>query len=301
METTSAENILQKTSAKIRFQTVASLLGKEADFPYAIVKGEVLSCQAYGKPGCRWTTDVDVLISRKHIGNLEKLLRDNGFESKKLTREEQLISLAFSHQVPLFHKTTPLSIVTVDINYDIMWGEWSGKRISVEEMLERRQMLSIYNIAVPVLQVQDSFFQLCLHHYKDMNSLYHLCQGNTIKEQSFRDVAFFWQKQQKELDTEALYERIAAYHLEPYFYYVLYGANIVCPNSGVQKALQRLKTPEGEQLLNCFGLNEKERKDWPIPFEERIGSPKIGEILAGLLSKEDEEKVKQNIAIFGGV
>lgn len=41
---------------------------------YAIVKGDALSIQAYGKVGARTYGDIDILISKKHINNIEKML-----------------------------------------------------------------------------------------------------------------------------------------------------------------------------------------------------------------------------------
>jgi len=45
------QSVLDKAARKVKYQYLIDLLSRKADFPYAVVKGEVLSVLAYGAPG----------------------------------------------------------------------------------------------------------------------------------------------------------------------------------------------------------------------------------------------------------
>lgn len=293
--------VLRKAAVKKQYQYLIPLLNEKAGFPYAIVKGEALSCQAFGRPGQRQSGDIDVLVDKQDLKKLEALLLENGFTTRQLSREEQIVARAFSHQVTPYRKEMPLGALELDINYNLIWGEWKGKKPQVSEFLARREFISIHGVEVPVLAVPDAFIHLCLHHYKDMNTLYHLTQHNTVTRRIFRDVAGFYGQQKDRLDQEKLNQWIQEYQLEPYFYYMLHLTAKVCGVPELEAWAAELKTPEGEGLLDRFGLTEEERKKWPIPFEERLDNDSVPEIVRGMLQEADQKKVEQNRRIFDGL
>lgn len=53
---------------------IAKFLTPTCNIPYALVKGEALSIQAYNKPGLGQLGDIDILISRRNVKGLEHLL-----------------------------------------------------------------------------------------------------------------------------------------------------------------------------------------------------------------------------------
>ena len=294
------QSVLDKAARKVKYQYLIDLLSRKADFPYAVVKGEVLSVLAYGAPGKRNNGDIDVLVDKKDIKALETILKEDGFESANLTRQEKIVARAFSHQIEPYHKQLPLGTLEIDINYELIWGEWMGKRPSVSEMLSRREMIDIFGVQVPTLPVEDAFVQMCLHHYKDMNVLFHLTLHNPISRRLFNDVAGFWQLQRSNMDLEKLQLWLEEYKLRPFFYYIVYYTAKVCDVPELAKWAKQLESPEGIALLNTFGLAEGERKVWPIPFEERLENEQLPELVRSMLTEKELEKAEQNHKIFGG-
>ena len=67
---------------------------------YAIVKGEVLSKQIYGKTVERACSDIDFLISRSCLKIVENKLEDNGFSCVSIKRSDAVTWLVLSHQTP---------------------------------------------------------------------------------------------------------------------------------------------------------------------------------------------------------
>ncbi len=294
------QSVLERAAQKVKYQHLLSLLNEKASFLYVIVKGEVLSQLAYGATGKRGSGDIDILVDKKDLKTLEALLAENGFETAKLTRQEQIVARAFSHQIAPYWKQLPLGNLEVDINYELVWGEWQGKKPKVDEMLARREYIDIFGMQVPTLAVEDAFIQMCLHHYKDMNVLFHLTLHNPINRRIFEDVAGFWKHQREHMDLNRLKQWMDDYRLTPYFFYIVYYTTKVCDEPDLADWAKKLESPEGIALLDTFGLTESEKKNWPIPFEERFENPDLPELVCSMLSDKELEKAKMNHRIFGG-
>ena len=63
---------------------------------------------------------------------------------------------------------------------EMFWGEYEGKRIDISEFLSDTIEIDIYGCKVKTLPPLKAMVQLILHHYKEMNSIYHLAGHNCI-------------------------------------------------------------------------------------------------------------------------
>ena len=288
---------IQSICSAVQLKYVASLLEQHFYCPYVIIKGEVLSVQAYGKPGRRHLGDVDVLVQKENIGKLTALLIENGFETNVLTREQEIITNAFSHQVTPYRKLVSGIAVNIDINYDFFWGEWDKARPSIGDILSRRQYLTLYDQFVPVLTIEDAFIQLCLHHYKDMNSLFHLAYVNPITSEKFQDIYYFWLNNRNCLSVEYISNWSKKYQIGLYIDYILSQTAYIMKDKSI--AEWGKKFYQGyNYLLNYYGLDSKRRKKWDIPLDVRINNPTLPEYIRKSLSPEELEKLKKEHAIF---
>lgn len=100
-----------------------------------LIKGEALSIQAYNMPGCRRSSDIDILVDRNKIRSMTNLLNSNGFVQKNISPYDKIIHSRFSHQVAPFIKTVNQMEIYIDLNYDIFWGEYEGNRIDIDKFL----------------------------------------------------------------------------------------------------------------------------------------------------------------------
>ena len=288
---------IQSICSAVQLKYVASLLEQHFYCPYVIIKGEVLSVQAYGKPGRRHLGDVDVLVQKENIGKLTALLIENGFETNVLTREQEIITKAFSHQVTPYRKLVSGIAVNIDINYDFFWGEWDKARPSIGDILRRRQYLTLYDQFVPVLTIEDAFIQLCLHHYKDMNSLFHLAYVSPITSEKFQDIYYFWLNNRNCLSVEYISNWSKKYQIGLYIDYILSQTAYIMKDKSI--AAWGKKFYQGyNYLLNYYGLDSKRRKKWDIPLDVRINNPTLPEYIRKSLSPEELEKLKKEHAIF---
>lgn len=269
---------------------------------YAIIKGEVLSKQAYKKNGFRNSSDIDILISRKNINELEEALSKCVFYNSSLKRSDKITMLSASHQVaPWIKEIPPWGVMVMDLNFDVFWGEYEGKRIDIEEFLSDTIEMEIYGVKVKTLPPIKAMIQLVLHHYKDMNSIFLLATRKSIKYDMFKDVYYLLKNNLDAIPLDRLYAMSAEYEIIPYVFYVLYYTGQVFDDEIFKQYIEAFRTPEGEALLNCYGLCAKERKEWKCDFKTRLEADNLYDLIKDDLTEKDHEKIAINKRIFMGV
>lgn len=271
------------------------------DLSYCVVKGEALSILAYGNVGMRSSSDIDILISRKDIKYIVSCLKKYGYKYKSdkgISKEERAFFLSNSHQWKPLVKQIGFVESVVDINFDIFWGEYTGKRIIIEDFLSNPRELKVYGCKVKTLSVMKSFLCLVLHHYKDMNSIFLLATKNSIKSSLFKDIYYFLINHSSEVTPDALYTECKRYNIMSYAYYVLYYTGQIYNDLFINTYINRLRDHHGEALIDYYGLNEKEKKKWNIDFFQRLDSKELYRYIYPQLSLEDIKKIEINNSFF---
>ena len=272
---------------------------------YAIIKGEPLSYYAYGALGKRPYTDIDILIQRINIKTLEEILKTECYKGQYdlLSQKERQINRIFcitnSHQLLPYKDIT--DNINIDINFDIFWGEYKGKRIDIDEFLSDTVEMDIYGVKVKTLPPIKALIQLVLHHYRDMNSIFLLATRKSIRYEMFRDVYYLLKNNLDTITIEKLYKMSAEYEIIPYVFYVLYYTGQVFEDEEPKRYIEAFRTPEGEALLNCYGLCAKERKEWRYGFDVRLAADNLYELIKDDLTEKDMEKISVNKRVFMGI
>lgn len=290
---------IQVLYSKLLYSEMSFILPKLKHINYSVVKGEPLSKLIYDSFGMRRSTDIDILIDRRNLKIIRELLAYRGFKTKVLNRESTIISSFYSHQLPPFVKCTTISNLTVDINFDIFWGEYTGKRINIEEFLSDNIEMDIYGVKVQTLSLIKSMVQLILHHYKEMNSIYHLASHNCINYNMFKDVYYLWKNNQSDISLNKLYLICEEYKIIPYAYYVLYYTNQIFNDPDLTVYVDVFKCAEGINLLDYYGLADNERKSWKVDFRTRIETENLYDLIKNELTDSDLEKLDRSRRIFG--
>lgn len=287
-----------KPITSIYYKKNRMLFNDLSKISYANVKGEALSYMAYGSLGNRNFNDIDILISKAHLNELEQVLSKHGYESASKDRFKHVFMKTGSHQIVPYHKKIGFVSVYIDINFDIFWGEYEGKRIDISQFLSDTVEMNIYGVEVKTLSPLKSMVQLILHHYKDMNSIFLLATKKSIKYSMFKDVYCLLKNNLNTITLEKLYNISAEYEIIPYVYYVLYHTGMVFRDSLVDKYTDAFRTPEGEKLLNCYGLCSNELKVWKYDFETRLKSENLYDLIIDDLTEKDKEKIAINKQVF---
>ena len=275
-------------------------LFEKIDFPYALIKGDALSLQIYGVPGMRNYGDIDILIDRKNLKRVKEILKSEKFIDTNTDRLSQLLTLSFSHQVaPWTKDIAPYGMLEIDLNIDIYWGEYDGEKISISEFLNDTIESSLYNIPVRTLPLDKALLQLILHQYKDMNSIFLLYNNGLIRRSKLNEIFSFIYNNSKNISVEVLFDICSKYKAIPYAFYVLYYTYVATQNDFLLPYVESLRNNEGEVLLNCYGLNKKERREWKCDIYTRINSNNLRQLIEKDLTKEDKTKILINTKIMG--
>lgn len=295
MDTINIEHLKKILSYKECFEVV-----KRFNFPYAIIKGEALSLMAYGELGKRNSQDIDLLISPKYIGIAKVILNDNGFYYIIKNKYDKVLTLSMSHQSPTYIKKTKISYIYLDFNHSIFWGEYAGKCVDIDTFLEDIIDMEIYGCNMKTLPPIKMLIQLILHHYKDMNSIFLLATRKSIKRSMFDDVYFLLKNNLEDIPLDKLYTLSKFYGIIPFVYYVLYHVGLFFQDETLREYISAFKTDEGERLLNCYGLNDNERREWTCNVTMRLETENLYDLIKDDLTAKDIEKIKMNRRVFLG-
>ena len=256
---------LNKVCVRDRIQACKSIFEQE-DISYAAMKGPILSESAYGDPYLRQSGDLDVLIAPKDISAFNKRMKNAGFVQGKIknqtiqpvSREERIFHSVYSHQVVPFIKKTRNTIsafVNMDVNTNIYWGE-SGCSLNMDLLLSHRVPIEIDGVTIYKLEPISEFITLCLHHYKDMNSLYLLSQGS-LKLRLFVDIYCYILRQREALPMIQLRQTAEEWGALPYIYYCLFQTAGLFPDKVVIDYRDAMQNEKGKNLLNMYGLTQE--------------------------------------------
>jgi hypothetical protein len=112
--------------------------------------------------------------------------------------------------------------------------------------------MDIYGCRVKALPPLKAMVQLILHQYKDLNSIFLLATRKNIKIDMFKDLYYLLKNNLDEITFNKLYAICSEYEIIPYVYYVLYYTGFLFKDGILEKNIAVFKTPEGEELLNCY-------------------------------------------------
>ncbi|OGO93615.1 MAG: hypothetical protein A2Y17_00715 [Clostridiales bacterium GWF2_38_85] len=285
--------------SKICHHACLNVFNELSSIPYAVIKGAVLSKTIYDRFGLRSSGDIDILVSKDNIDTIKEILHENGFIQGKIisneivpyTRKELIFQAVNSHQIAPFMKYTNNSLypfVNIDINIDIMWGE-NDNKANIDYVLNYIVDDHIWNCNIKKLISEIEFITLCLHNYKDLNSIYLLSQRG-IKLRLFCDI-YYYIKHNK-LDINKLKQLSETLCVSEYIYYCLYYTNIIFNNDKLIDLIKCFK--KDDELIKSFGLSKSERKEWKIEFYDRIFDKEFNERFYSFLSKDDIIKIEKN-------
>lgn len=306
------EGLLRKKSINVLdknqklYLSLQHVFKELSNYPYAVIKGEALSILAYGEAGYRASHDVDLLTCKTTLPHICRVLYNNGFTQRipsrggwrELTRMEEAM-YANSHEIPPFRKFEKSigEIIEIDVNFNVIWGESWEKSFDIEDWLHRCIDMWVYGVRIRSLAADDAFVQMCLHHYREMNSIYTMRLKNPISVAMFQDIYMFYVTNYQ---TRPEYLRRLAehYHIMPYLYYLLYYVSLIFKDESLWGQLCKFYCKEGENLLDSYGLSKREKKKWKVDFFTRLNHPDIFRLIENDLTANDFEKIDRILTVY---
>lgn len=295
-----AEKALNRIAVKERYKALKPLFEK-LNIPYAVIKGAVLSDMAYADPFARSSGDIDILIRKQDTDIIKDILCSLDFIQGRVTsngvvpfsREEILFHNISTHQIAPYIKETKNPVcpyINLDVNTDIFWGE-SEKKADMDFVLSHREASSLFEIPFFKLNKEMEFISLCLHHYKDMNSLY-LLAGGSFRLGLFYDIYYYLRNAKP--NPRLLKEISTRLDVGKYIYVCIYHTQEIFDDPIMAPYLDAIFPEKDASLLDCFGLTAKERKSWDITLLERIFHSDLPQYVLNKLSQEEKDKIRIN-------
>ena len=199
-----------------------------------------------------------------------------------------------THQLPPFTKKTRnpfCPFVQIDVNTDIFWGE-SERTCDMNAFLSDTVKCTVCGAETRKLSPVGEFISMCLHHYKDANSLYLLSQ-RPAPLSHFCDVLYYIRA--GHLPLRPLTENAAGLGAASYVHYCLYYTYMIFGDSTVGRYLKAFDRIKGEDLTGYYGLTSAQRRAWTVPLEERMTDRGFSKKFFASLSESEKEKVRTNL------
>lgn len=274
----------------------------ESQVPFAVFKGAPLSISVYSDTGYRSSGDIDILIHRSNLKNIDKILESCGFIQGKLidntivevSRDEKIFHLANTHQTVPYIKPTNSKVVpfvNVDVNMSITWRE-CPEIIDMNEFLEQPEYINVISgISVPVLDTEKHFISICLHSYKDMNSPYLLYSRNGFPLSCLSDIHYLMKNGQ--IKVKRLYDIASKYSIVKYIYYCVYHSARLFGNIDNDELISIFSQNSNDEDLWKFGL--KDRAVWGCDWLDLLLSNHISVFLKNNMTSDAFDKMMLNI------
>jgi len=138
------------------------LLGRLADEGIAtlVVKGPVLSVQAYGDAGLRQYVDLDLLVRHKEVRRATEVMTAAGYEP------DVPLSAIDAGKIPgeyLFTRTGTKLLVELHTEHTF---RYFPRPLPLEKLFERQTRVTVDAHEVPVLSAEDELVLICIHGAK---------------------------------------------------------------------------------------------------------------------------------------
>jgi len=271
--------------------------------PYVHIKGITLAIAAYWKPGYRSFNDIDLLIDKRDRKVLTEILQQHGFNQEKLTVDHNMVSysnldkmyyIVNTHQLAPFIKKTsnPLCpYISIDLNFSLLWGEEKNRKIDITSFIEDRVPFTFYGSEFYILNPEKNLLQICLHAYKDLNSIFIMSVKNPYTIKTFHEIYLFIKN--TVIDWNSFILLVKQNGLANFIYTIFYYLSELFEDRDIVCIAARIK-PEDSETIHTFGLTEEEKYFWNIDIKDRLCCENLSDKVQSQLTEKHRKKLLHN-------
>lgn len=237
--------------------------------PYAFIKGSFLISALY-QPGQRTANDIDILVNERDIGELQSILKQNGFQQGYFNgnlkffpadRSQILMSrMNYGETVP-WVKLIDGRPVTVDLNFSVDYKP-NGSNDIVRKLLEYCTTVTVDDYELRTLAPVEFFIHLCCYLYKEATTYDWVRRRKDLMLYKFSDINVFLHKYGKKQFFEDLTKRVRELGVEKACYYTCKNSFVIYPHladsEGFKVFLDQIK-PEDLLFMNQI-IHPQEKK-----------------------------------------
>ena len=300
-----ANRIICEKYTQMYFRECNSLFQnmKDANIIFVVLKGAVLSSQIYHQINVKIPRDMDIFVSINDVDLLKSIMLKNGFIQGRILdgklipfdRTQQIFYSRDTHQQAPWIKVTRDEVcpyICIDINTSLLWGEAEEKNdLSDILTLDSIEPYKVCGVELYKFKKEYEFIALCLHHYKDFNSIY-LLHSQGIKLKHFIDIYLY--VNELSLDPQAVLKICKEYHLKKYIYYCVVAANSIFNDTKLSAFQSLFYEEKYDNVLNEYGLTDTESYMWDITLKDRIQYGNLREYFNKKLAASEKNKINTN-------
>lgn len=209
----------------------------QCKIPYAFIKGSFLIPTLY-QPGQRTSNDIDILVNERNIGELQDILKANGFRQGRFNdnlkffpadRSQILLSrMNYGETVP-WVKLIDGKLVKVDINFSVDYKP-NGSNAIVNKLLEHCTTVTVDDYELRTLAPVEFFIHLCCHLYKEATTYDWVRRRKDLMLYKFSDINVFLHEYGKKSFFEDLAKRVRELGVEKECYYTCKNSSVIYPH-----------------------------------------------------------------------
>ncbi|NTW33565.1 MAG: nucleotidyltransferase family protein [Bacteroidetes bacterium] len=156
------------------------------------LKGIFLAEAIYQDIGLRQMTDIDLLVKKEDIEKCRKILMDMGYKYSEHYKSDFIKQFALSKHLP----PLVLNGVSIELHSKIHLDnpEFS---VNIDDYWKRSQQITLSNILVQSLSIEDLIQHLCLHLHEHFN-------GGNSQLHSFVDISELIKKYSSKINWDSL-------------------------------------------------------------------------------------------------
>jgi|GEM_PF-1509258 len=218
-------------------------IANHSKIPIMPIKGIILNHTLYKDTALRWTNDIDILIKKEYLTQIEPQMYKLGYEleDKDLTKRNLAID---KHQHLAFQKKTGLEKpIKTDIHWDVLDAAMRIKGMT-GDFWKNAETIQIFKQDILTLSSQDMLFESIAEFFKDhINERYFLLKRHI-------DISQILYLFGSEINWDIFIKRTRHYRLNGWVYYVL-SSNYEMFNNKIipEKILPGLKPPLYKKIL----------------------------------------------------
>jgi len=138
---------------------------KENGIDALAFKGPTLAQLAYGDIALRQYVDLDIIVKKEDIYNVDALLKNKGYQRVlKLTSSQEKTWFKYAHDILLF---SPSNGVHFEIHWSLLDQDYPV-HINLDTIWKNSQFIAVNDQEIPTFSTEDLLLYLCIHGSKHL-------------------------------------------------------------------------------------------------------------------------------------
>ncbi|MBQ2775247.1 MAG: nucleotidyltransferase family protein [Clostridia bacterium] len=275
------ESSVARTESFLKAEEMLSEIFVDADFPYALLKGALLS-QIY-PIGLRTSNDFDILINQQDVQRITDLLIANGFKQGFLrndnftpaTRSDIIFAKMNKGETVPFVKRIDLPHMPwleVDVNFSLDFKAKQETDVVKDFLSRTEKSIKLKNGALPTLSHSDFLIHLCAHLYKEATTLHWVNVQRDLSLYKFSDIFLLLDLYLDESFVNDLVETIFKYDLKDECYYTFYYTRELfdISNPLLDTLIEQIKPEDEEVIKQVYDPAQKKTYKFDINYIEYL-------------------------------